>query len=227
MATTDKKQATRTTIDELNEKLSSAEQSVEQNKKKIIYVVIALVVIVAIGFFGYKWYQGKVSDTKEVIGQADSAKMEGNDSLAVKLYKQAAEGSGKYANRANLEAALILYNQGKNEDALKHLAAYDSEESMIGSLAQVLKGDCNVNLKKYDDAISCSDKAVSVADGNQQLVPYAMYKKSVVLAAQNKHAEAAKVLEEIDNKYPMFDQGRQGGLNIKKLLEQEKFRAGK
>lgn len=227
MATTDKKQATRTTIDELNEKLSSAEQSVEQNKKKIIYVVIALVVIVAIGFFGYKWYQGKVNDTKEVIGQADSAKMEGNDSLAVKLYKQAAEGSGKYANRANLEAALILYNQGKNEDALKHLSAYDSEESMIGSLAQVLKGDCNVNLKKYDDAISCYDKAVSVADGNQQLVPYAMYKKSVVLAAQNKHAEAAKVLEEIDNKYPMFDQGRQGGLNIKKLLEQEKFRAGK
>lgn len=227
MATTDKKQATRTTIDELNEKLSSAEQSVEQNKKKIIYVVIALVVIVAIGFFGYKWYQSKVSDTKEVIGQADSAKMEGNDSLAVKLYKQAAEGSGKYANRANLEAALILYNQGKNEDALKHLSAYDSEESMIGSLAQVLKGDCNVNLKKYDDAISCYDKAMSVADGNQQLVPYAMYKKSVVLAAQNKHAEAAKVLEEIDNKYPMFDQGRQGGLNIKKLLEQEKFRAGK
>lgn len=33
MATTDKKQATRTTIDELNEKLSSAEQSVEKNKK--------------------------------------------------------------------------------------------------------------------------------------------------------------------------------------------------
>ena len=31
MATTDKKQATRTTIDELTEKLSSAEQSVEKN----------------------------------------------------------------------------------------------------------------------------------------------------------------------------------------------------
>ena len=43
MATTDKKQATRTTIDELNEKLSSAEQSVEKNKKKILYAVIAAV----------------------------------------------------------------------------------------------------------------------------------------------------------------------------------------
>ena len=65
MATTDKKQATRTTIDELNEKLSSAEQSVEKNKKKILYAVIAAVAVVAIGFWAYYGcYQNKVSESK-------------------------------------------------------------------------------------------------------------------------------------------------------------------
>ena len=109
MATTDKKQATRTTIDELNEKLSSAEQSVEKNKKKILYAVIAAVAVVAIGFWAYYgFYQNKVSETKELVGKADAAKMEGQDSMALKLYKQAAEGYGKFANRANLEAAITI-----------------------------------------------------------------------------------------------------------------------
>lgn len=226
MATTDKKQATRTTIDELNEKLSSAEQSVEKNKKKILYVVIAVVALVALGFWGYYgFYQNKVNDTKELVGKADSAKMEGNDSLALKLYKQAAEGNGKFANRANLEAAIILYNQGKTNDALAYLDAYDAEESLIGSMAQTLKGDCNVNLKKYDEAVSCYEKAVKVADGNKMLVPFAMYKKAIVLAAQNKHGEAAAIFEEINEKYPAFAPHGQGGLDMQKLMEQEKFRA--
>ena len=226
MATSDKKQATRTTIDELNDKLSSAEQSVEKNKKVILYIAVAVVAVVALGIWGYHgWYQKKVNETMEILGQGDAAKMEGNDSLSLKYYKQAAEGSGKYANRATLEAALVLYNQGKTAEALKYVKDYSAEDALIGSLAKTLEGDCNVNLKKYDEAISCYEKAVKVADGNEQLIPYALYKKAVVLSAQNKHDEAAKVYEEINNKYPMFDQGVQGGLNIKKLMEQEKFRA--
>lgn len=166
-----------------------------------------------------------MSETKELVGKADAAKMEGQDSMALKLYKQAAEGYGKFANRANLEAAIILFNQGKAADALTYLEAYSSEESLIGSMAQTLKGDCNVNLKKYDDAVACYEKAVKVADGNKMLVPFAMYKKAIVLAAQNKHAEAAKVFEEISNQYPAFAPHGQGGLDIQKLMEQEKFRA--
>ena len=82
-----------------------------------------------------------------------------------------------------------------------------------------------MNLKKYDDAVACYEKAVKVADGNKMLVPFAMYKKAIVLAAQNKHAEAAKVFEEISNQYPAFAPHGQGGLDIQKLMEQEKFRA--
>lgn len=226
MATSDKRQSTRTSIDELNDRLSLAEQNVERNKKKILYVAIALVAIVGLGFGAYYGvFQKGVNETKEVIGKADIAKMQGQDSVALKLYKEAADGSGKFANRANLEAAIILFNQGKTDDALKYLEAYDAEESLIGSMAQVLKGDCNVNLKKYDEAVACYDKAVKVADGNKQLEPYAMYKKAVVLSAQNKHADAAAIYEEINTKYPGFAPHGQGGLDIQKLMEQEKFRA--
>ena len=49
----EKSTQTRTSIDELNENLSSIEQKVENNKKIIIYAATAIVIIAAI-IFGYK-----------------------------------------------------------------------------------------------------------------------------------------------------------------------------
>ena len=50
----EKSTQTRTSIDELNENLSSIEQKVENNKKIIIYAATAIVIIAAI-IFGYKY----------------------------------------------------------------------------------------------------------------------------------------------------------------------------
>lgn len=225
MATSNKKTPTRTTIDELNEKLSSAEQHVESNKKIITYTIVAILVVIGLGAgWYYGIHQKNIKESITAVGSADVAAMSGDDSLALNLYKKAAaDYSGKYANRANLEASILLYKQGKWADALKSLEAYSTEESLVGALAQTLKGDCNVNLKKYDDAISCYEKAVGTADGNKYIAPYAMYKKAVVLTAQNKHKEAADIYKEIKDKFPAF--ANQAGMNISKLYEQEAFRA--
>lgn len=225
MAKQENKQTARTTIDELNEKLSSAEQRVEGNKKMIVWAVAGLLAVIGIGmWFYYGVYQKNIAESKEAVCTADASLMEGNDSIAVKQYLEAgAAHSNKYANRANLEAAMLLYGQGKYEDALKSLEQYDAEESLIGSLAMALKGDCNVNLKKYDDAVKCYDDAVKVADGNEMLIPYALNKKATVLSAQNKHKEAAGVYNEIKTKYPEFT--GKNRLDIEMLLERENFRA--
>lgn len=224
MAKQDKKTAPRTTIDELNEKLSNAEQRVEGNKKIITWAIVGILAVIGIGLWAYYGvYQANNEESKEAIGLADVANMSGNDSLALKQY-QAVEHSNKYANRAKLEEAIILYRQGKNAEALAALDEYSAEESMIGALAKSLQGDCNVNLKKYDEAISCYDNAMEIADNNTLLIPYAMTKKATVLSAQKKHKEAAAIYEEIKNKYPEFTSANMN-LNIEMLLERENFRA--
>lgn len=227
MAKNDKKQATRTTIDELNEKLSAAERRVEGNKKMILWVIIGILVVIGIGlWYYYGVHQANINESKEAVGKADIAMMAGNDSLALKQYQAAAaQHSNKYANRANLEAAAILYQQGKFAEAEKSLDQYEAEESFVGSLAKALQGDCNVNLKKYDEAIKCYDEAVEIADGNKMLIPYALTKKATVLSAQNKHKEAAAIYEEIKYKYPEFNASNR--IDINTLLERENFRASK
>ena len=47
-----KKEATRTSIDELNESLSTLEQRVEQNERKIVWYVVGLLVVIGLGL-GY------------------------------------------------------------------------------------------------------------------------------------------------------------------------------
>ena len=93
----------------------------------------------------------------------------------------------------------------------------------MGALAQVLKGDCYVDLKKYDDAINAYNDAISTAEGNKFITPFAMYKKSVVLSAQKKNSEAADVLKAIKDKYPEFTSS--SSLNISELYEKAAFEA--
>ena len=129
MAEKQKQQATRTTIDELNETLSGVERRVEGNKKMIVWVVVAILVVFGIagGFF----YGSKMSkeDAKEAIGVADIARMNGQDSVAVAEYLKVSEEYGNtVGNRAALEAAVILYQQGKYAEAVAHVTDAKDQE---------------------------------------------------------------------------------------------------
>ena len=68
----EKANQTRTSIDEINEGLSSFEQKVENNKKVIGYAAAAILVIAAI-IFGYKYLyqQPREESSKNEVCQAD------------------------------------------------------------------------------------------------------------------------------------------------------------
>ena len=80
----EKANQTRTSIDELNEGLSTLEQRVENNKKIIGYVAIAILVVAA-AIFGYKYLyqQPRQESSKNEICQADMSLALGQDSVAL------------------------------------------------------------------------------------------------------------------------------------------------
>ena len=137
----------------------------------------------------------------------------------------AAEFSNKPGERAHLNAAILLYEKGEYEKAVKHLEDYSPAGDLIGPASLSLMGDCYVNLKKYDKALSCYDKAISLAKGNEDYAPAFMLKKATVLHEQKKYAEEAAIYQEIKDKFLMFTQ--QTGFNVDKYLEQANALAGK
>ena len=201
------------------------EQRVEGNKKTLIIYLVALLVVIGIGLAVFYSLKSSEKSASEAIAKADITLAQGNDSLALTQYQAvAAEYSNGVANRANLNAAILLYQKGKYQEALADLNNYDIEDELVGAAAQSLKGDCYVNLKNLDEALAAYDKAISICDGNELYAPLFMMKKATVLTEQKKNAEAKAIYEEIKEKFPKYIQAYQ--LNIDKYIERADFLAG-
>ena len=224
-------QSARTTLEEVNESLTSAAQRIEDNKKYINWALIAIAVLALLAG-GYIWLHNKnVQEAKEKIGEADIELMQGQgDSTmmakALKDYeKVAADYGNKVGERAHLNAAILLYEKGEYEKAAKHLEDYSPAGNLIGPASQSLLGDCYVNLKKLDKALAAYDKAISMAGDNEAYAPAFMIKKAVLLHEQKKYADEAAIYQTIKDKYPMY--GQQNGFNVDKYLERANALAGK
>lgn len=196
----------RTTIDELNDSLSTIEQKVENNQKIILWALVG-VAIVACLILAYIFLirEPGIKAADEAIAQADMTMTLGNDSLALVQYKQVADEYGYEAgNRAALQTAILLYQKKDYKQALEYVKKYDRSESLVGAASLSLEGDCYVNLNQYDDAIAAFDKAISVSEGNALYTPLFMVKKATVLHEQKKYADELKIYEQIKKDYPEF-----------------------
>ena len=220
-------QSARTSLEEVNDTLSSWEQKVEGNKK-IIYISGGAIVAVALIVMAYiyLWRIPQSDAAKEDISKADMELFQGQDSLALKDYKKvASDYSNKPANRANLNAAILLYQNGKYQEAVKYLNDFDAEGALVGPASQSLLGDCYVNLKQYDDAIKAFDKAISLAGDNVNYTPLFLMKKATVLHELKKYSDEASAYQTIKDKYPQFMQTY--GVNVDKYIERANALAGK
>ena len=220
-------QGARTTLEEVNESLSTAAQRIEDNKKYINWglIAIAAIVLLAVGYI-YGIRNPNLTKATEEIGKADIQQIQGNRDDALKSYeKVAAEFSNKPAERAHLNAAILLYEKGEYEKAAKHLEGFSPSGNLIAPAAQSLLGDCYVNLKKMDKAMSAYDKAIKLANGNEVYAPAFMIKKATILHEQKKYAEEAAIYQDIKDNYPIYSQ--QTGFNADKYLERANALAGK
>ena len=211
-----------TSIDELNETLTSVEQHVENNKKIIIWSLAGIVAVAAvILLYYYGIYAPNKKASSDAISKADIELAMGNDSTALAQYMQVAdEFSGAQADRAALQSAIILYQKGKFEEAVKYLDDASFDENLVAPAAASLKGDCYVNLNNLDKAISCYDKAIKSSNDNALYTPLFMLKKATVLNEQSKIADALAIYEAIQSKYPTFT--RAYAVNIDGLIARAK-----
>ena len=215
----------RTTLEEVNESLTSTAQKLEENKKYIYYVLGALLAIVVLAA-GYKYliHDPNMAKGSEQMGKADIENLQGDTINALKDYEKAFDEFG--TDRAAFNAAIILYQQGKNEEAAKYLEKYDADGKVAGPAAMSLLGDCYVNMEKLDKAVSAFDKAISLADKNEYYAPVFMCKKATVLHEQKKYAEEAAIYQDIKDNYPAF-YTQATNFNVDKYLERALALAGK
>ena len=243
---------TRTSVEEINDSISSVAQKLENNKKiiyGIIGVIVAMIAIAAIYIFAI--YKPGYAKAEAAVSKADIQMLANNPDSALTLYKRAFnDNSYAPANRAGQMAGMLLYQKAqeamadttKDEKAKQAAAAklYDEAISYLektnfngkidGPSAESLLANCYVNKKDYDKAISHFDNAIKNAGENQSLTPALMMKKAAVLHAvakvkndAGKYAEELEVYETLKKDYPQYADA----LGVDKYIERAKAAAGK
>ena len=196
------------------EEQSKNEAFILKYKNVIIGAVVAVIVVVCVGFF-YKSYTHDQFQT----ASTDMAKAQEYFSNAVSegdtvMFKKALEGDGvnagfvalaenggKVGNLANLYAGLCYAHIGKMQEAASYLEKYDAEDdAMVSPAALGALADVKANLNELDEAAALFVKAAEKADNNT-LSPAFLIKAGEILESQNKKEEALKLYEQIKAKY--------------------------
>jgi tetratricopeptide (TPR) repeat protein len=192
----------------LQEKLEGVEHWVEQNPKLLIGIVGALV-LVAGGFFGYKYYVGNqdVQAQKEMFQavryfEADSLNLalngDGNNLGFLAIVDD--YGLTKAGNLANFYAGAVYMKQGKFPLAIVHLDDFKADDLLVQARAYSLIGDAYMEQKKFEDAAKYYDKAASYKP-NKEFTPTYLMKAALAYEKLSNPEKAKAAYQTIIDTY--------------------------
>lgn len=187
-----------------------------KNKNAINIGLLAVVVLIA-GFFGYNRFIKAPNEQK-----AQEAIFQAQNYFAVDSFKLALNGDGnnygflqvvdkfggtKAGNLAKYSAGVCYVKLGDYQKGIDILKSFSSKDLVIQSLANGLIGDAYMELNKADDAVSYYKKAG--AGDNELTSPIYLLRAGLALEKANKPQEAIAVYQEIKQKYPQTNEGRE------------------
>jgi PPR repeat./Tetratricopeptide repeat. len=190
------------------------QDSFDKNKKLIIGLVVAVLVLVG-GYFGYKYLVQAPNEEKANRAlykvqnwfEADSSNLvingDGQSTGALNIVKKYSGTDA--ANLAKYYLGMSYLKTGDANNAIKYLGEFDGKGTVVGNLANGSLGDAYMETGKLDKALEYYKKAA--ANENDQYTS-ALYTFRAALANEKagKTEEAKKLYKEIKEKYPMSQQ---------------------
>ncbi len=208
--------------------LTQSEAFLIKNKKTIIGVVVAIVIIIA----GVVMYKNLYAAPREEKAQA--ALFKGQEYFEADAYEQALNGDSigyagfakvaedysgtKAANLAKAYMGLCYAQLGKYEEAIKALDSFNGKDQLVAPAMKGAMGNCYAQLGQLDKAADLLLKAADEADSNA-LSPIYLLQAGEILVKQGKYDDAIKAYTKIKEKYYQSYQAS----DIDKYIEQAKF----
>lgn len=203
-------------FEKIESSLTKAEQYIEQNQKKLTYIIGALVLIVA-GFYSYR---NLIQKPKELEAQERIWQAEQNfaiDSFSVALYGNgnamgfeeiiADYGSTKAGNLANYYAGICCLRLKEYDQALEYLNDFETDEPLLLPTAITAIGDCYSELGEYEKAAEKYTEAAGIAD-DAQLSSIILMKAGLHYEKLGNKEKAHEIYSTIKEKYSTSDDAR-------------------
>lgn len=202
------------TISNVEETLTRTEHFLEENYKSLLIGLGVIIVLVGIVWLG-KLYLNKRND------EAQSQIFQAEKYFAMDSIKLALNGDGNYlgfidinkdykltrsGNLAAYYAGICYLHLGNYQEAIDYLNKYSKKDKVIGSIAIGATGDAYVELGDSDKGIAKYIEAADYAD-NSFNTPLFLMKAGELYELKGNFAEALKLYERIEAKYPESTEG--------------------
>ena len=206
----------------------------ENNKKQVITIVSAIVLVVG-GYLAYTHlYQNPREEKAQTLFTEGLQYVQQGDSLSLTIAingegtfpgyaKIADEFSGtEGANLANLQVGACYAKLGKYEEAIPYLEAFNpGDDQSVSAMGLFALAQCYAEVNNIDKAISTFQEAAEQAD-NSALSPMCLLEAGRLLESQDKKAEALKIYETINSDYPTSTLSSGSPAEIEKYIERAK-----
>ncbi|MFI3332446.1 MAG: tetratricopeptide repeat protein [Rikenellaceae bacterium] len=213
------------------EAINKTEHFFEENGKKLIYTIVALVVV-AVVVFGYKSVVVEPRMEKasamlykaQVVLEAETPdyQLALNGDAAIPGFLEVADnyGSTPSGNLAKHYAGVSYLHLGDMANAAKYLAQYKPVKGLIGSIINAqnyaLQGDIAVEGDDFSKAVALYRKAVKASD-NPITAPSYLFKAALASIAAGDTAGAKSILNEITTSYPGTDESNKANKYLAKM----------
>jgi tetratricopeptide (TPR) repeat protein len=209
MAHKESEKATKAEI-EVGEIVSRSEKFIENNKKNITYGIIAIAVL--IGFvpaYHSLYLKPKAKNAAVALFKGEQYFMKDSFNLALNgngvdydgfEYIIDKFGGTKQANLAKAYAGICYYNLGDNENAIKILKSFKSDDENISPAIIGFIGDCCVDAGNIKEGVSYFVKAAAKAN-NDFLSPLYLKKAGLAYEELRQYDDAVKAYTTIKEKH--------------------------
>ncbi len=217
-------------LHELESALTKTEHFIEKNQNTITYIVggIVLVVVAYLGFNKF-YLQPREDEAQSQMFMAESYFEKDSFNLAI-------NGDGNYlgfldiiddygmtksANLANYYTGISYLHLEEYEIALDYLNDFDTDDLLLGPIAEGAKGDALLELGEQEKALKQYEKAYKMED-NELTTPVYMMKAANLLESMDEPEDALAIYKEIKEKYPDTSEGR----NIDRYIARVEIKLG-
>lgn len=205
-----------------------------RSRQQVLSIVLLAIIAVGLGYLAYQQFYIKpmAQEAKEEMYMAEYYFM--RDSFRLALQGDQMQGflgfnqimdeydMTQQGELAKLYAGLSFLNMGQFEQAIPLLQEFETEEPMLGAIAEGALGDAYIETGQAQQGI---DQYLIAADveTNEFLTPYYLQKAAIIYMNTQNYAKAEELFERIRKEYPNSAEGREA----EKFIERARLLANK
>ena len=202
-------------LESIETTLTRAEQFVIDNQKAIV-VVLAIMVVAVLAFFGVKKYYFEPREKDAQVAIYHAEQYFENDNFATAL-----NGDGNYlgfvdvindfggtktANLAKYYAGVCCLNSGDFNKAVEYLQSYKGKDVLVSSMALGAMADAYMELDKVAEAAKTYEKA-ALKSANSLTSPMYLLRAGMAYEMAGDYAKAIDAYNRIKADYPKSNEG--------------------